>query len=202
MDIHECARTDNLPELQKLLVDEVDVNKKRNGWTPLHYATFRGHLRIVRELLENTVMSGLSSVTNIEEKTTKEGWTALHMASRYGKLEIARELIKNGAKVNEKINDNWTPLHIASKHGHLQIVQLLIENNANVNETDENGWTPLHVAIKWNQVKITELLLENHSNLSSETKQHRKASDFVSTDEMKDLIKLYTTPMTKSAYKK
>lgn len=202
MDIHTCSRTGNVKELQQLIANGVDLNKRKNGWVPLHHAVFNGHLNIVIELLENNSLSGGLSVTNVDEKTN-EGWTALHMAARYNKsLDIVKELIKNNANVNEKINDNWTPLHIASKHGHVDIVKLLIKNKANVNEPDENGWTPLHIAIKWNQLKVVEVLLEKHSNLSIPTKQNRLASDFASTDEMKELLKIYSTPMIKSAYKK
>lgn len=63
MDIHNCCRNGNLDQLRVLIarganISVCDSNQKdNNGWTPLHFASYNGHLEIVRELVKHHVIT-------------------------------------------------------------------------------------------------------------------------------------------------
>ena len=78
------------------LVDDEDPSKR----TALHSAASRGHLEVVKYLLEK-------GGAEVNEKTN-DGWTTLHYAARYGHLEVVKYLLeKGGTEVNVKDNDGW-----------------------------------------------------------------------------------------------
>ncbi len=63
-----------------------DVNK--TGWTPLHYAATKGHVPLIRLLIENHAYIDAES---------PNGSTPLMMASMYGSAEAVRLLLDEGA---------------------------------------------------------------------------------------------------------
>ncbi|XP_031560407.1 ankyrin repeat domain-containing protein 49-like [Actinia tenebrosa] len=77
----------------------------QDGYTPLHRASYGGHLKIV-ELL-------VSRGANIGARTI-DGWEPLHSACRWGQKDVAVYLLENGANINAKTNGNQTPLHLAA----------------------------------------------------------------------------------------
>ena len=79
----------DLKDLRSLIKMGADINQsgKQHGGTPLWIASEKGHLEIVRLLIE----SGGS--VNQPHKT---GATPLHVASQEGHLEIVKLLIESG----------------------------------------------------------------------------------------------------------
>jgi len=65
-----------------------DVSEFGDGFTPLHYACYRGHSAIVEALL------GAGVAPN---KTTDQGFTPLFYAGQQGHLDICRMLLESGA---------------------------------------------------------------------------------------------------------
>lgn len=110
-----CTTEEDLPEDEKTIFDwvkegsldklkgkNVDPNCKDNqGLTPLHWATDRGDLEIVRYLVEEKKAN-----LNILDD---EGQTPLHYAAACGYPDIVRYLIKAGADYNVVDNSNSTP---------------------------------------------------------------------------------------------
>ena len=60
----------------------------QGGITALHWASDKGRLDVVRELLK----AG-ANVNAVDE----DDWTALHLASNNGHLDVVRELLRAGA---------------------------------------------------------------------------------------------------------
>ena len=64
-----------------------DVSEYGDGWTPLHYASYKGHLSIAEELIENSA--------NVNA-TNDLGYSALFYACQQGHLEVCTLLLDRG----------------------------------------------------------------------------------------------------------
>ncbi len=70
----------------------------------LHLASYRGHTRIVEEIL--------SKHAGLIEATDDWGFAALSLAVRESHRDVAEHLLKKGANMNQTSDINrWTPLH-------------------------------------------------------------------------------------------
>ncbi|KAG9284174.1 hypothetical protein G9A89_022948 [Geosiphon pyriformis] len=165
MTIHEAAAAGNLERVRELLdpqgVDQTsgslwkpnEVNVA-SGFTPLHYASSRGHLAVVEYLVD---VAG--AFIHPDDPT---GETALLKASYNGHTSVVAFLLQKNANVDEKDNDGWTALHNAASQGHLKIVQYLLdETTADVDVKNIKGHTPLMNAASKGHIAIVEYLLRS-----------------------------------------
>ncbi|CAK9099458.1 unnamed protein product [Durusdinium trenchii] len=83
---------------------------------PMFVAAERGHLEVVRLLLE----AGAN-----QNAARANGTTALKDAARNGHLEVVRLLLEAGADKNAAQVNGTTALMAAAEHGHLEVVRLL-----------------------------------------------------------------------------
>jgi len=114
-----------------------------DGWTPLHYACWEGHLAAVQVLA-----CFMLHFANLEA-TDYEGKTALHLAATQGHLAVVRELVFRGANLEPADTlDGYTPLHYACLSGRaLDVVQELVARaGADMFVTARNGKTAFDVA--------------------------------------------------------
>lgn len=97
---------------------EIDINFKDpvDGSTVLMFASYRGDIEMVRELIE------ARADVNIQDRW---GNTALTYAAQYGYIEVVRELIKARANVSIQDNESKTALDYAKEKGHNDIIELL-----------------------------------------------------------------------------
>jgi ankyrin repeat protein len=88
-ELIEAAKENNLPEvIRRLFSVGADVNAKNNnciGMTPLHKASFRGHVQVIKELLVHGA--------DMDAKDNDDGVTALHCACTNGHLAVVNELV-------------------------------------------------------------------------------------------------------------
>ena len=98
-----------------------DVNEKRAGQTPLHFAARYGRASIAAALIAATA--------NVNAETGT-GDTPLHVAVTVGHAAIVSLLIQATASLNVKNDDDKAPLHLAAEAGHAAIVALLVEAGA------------------------------------------------------------------------
>jgi len=79
-------------------VDSLSVNPRdKHGWTPLIWASSRGHIDMCELLIRR------GALLNVKEETN--GWTALHLAAINGHLDIALLLLESGA--SKRRVDRW-----------------------------------------------------------------------------------------------
>ena len=128
--------------------------------TPLHSASFEGHLQVVRYLLRRGVNVNVRNSAND---------TPLLLASWQGHLDVVQCLLEHGADVNLLGSSHCAPLTLAAYYGHVNVVRLLLEHNAETNSQDQYGNTSLHDATRGDRfnayrAQIVRLLLKHGAN--------------------------------------
>ena len=139
--------------------DLLDTAKRGHHGTPLHAASYKGHLDVALALLEGGA--------DVNEPVGDR--SPLHAAYYGGQLEAMKALLQHGASVNARDALNHTLLHRASRDGQLPALAILLSNRADINARNRNGWTPLHWAALRGHVKVTERLLAERAAVNSQS---------------------------------
>ena len=141
--------------------------------TPLHWASFRGHVEVVRYLLEHG-----ANVTAQGE----DGSMALHWASRKGHIQVICVLLQHKADAKAQDKNKLTPLHQASSRGHADSARVFLEHGVDATAQDKNGWTPLHYAAFEGHAKVARVLLEHGVDATVQNKNGRTPLHHASTE--------------------
>ena len=152
-----CGFDELVHYLANIHRDDVEDEHGYHG-TPLHAASYNGHLDVVLALLDLGA--------KVDRKVGNK--TPLHSAFHGGQLQAMRLLLEKDANVDvEGASGNNTVLHCASLDGRLEFVELLLEHNAEVNAKNKNGWTPLHRAALRGRVEVVKRLLEKEAEVNT-----------------------------------
>ena len=155
---------DQLMKVVQLLVNAGATigTRDKKGKTPLHLATERKHVDIVKFLLDRK-----ADPQTVDE----ENQTALHLAVKASNRAITQLLLEAGANPNISDKEGKTALHFATDP---HIVELLISKGADPNISAKNGDTPLKGAYhQWQTSnssefrEIVKLLLMAKANPSA-----------------------------------
>ncbi|WP_341816160.1 ankyrin repeat domain-containing protein [Wolbachia endosymbiont (group B) of Elophila nymphaeata] len=192
--IHVAAENNSKDIIEFFLSKGVSINDTdKQGYTPLHYAAWRGRLEVAKFLIEeyaNSIFKYNNGSTlpcnaslgnhldiikcsmgekNILEIRDNSGRVPLHCAASNGKLDIVKYFIDE-EKVDVNIIDNgyWTPLHWASWGGYLNITKYLVDKRANINAKDKGSKTPLNVAIDQKHNNVVKYLEQAQLDLNKE----------------------------------
>ena len=119
------------------------------GFTPIDFAAFNGHLRLVKRLAdENAVNYAVAPIRN---------------ASINGHLEIVKLLADYTDNPNAVFHKSgMTAIHYASLNGHLEIVKFLANftDTPNVTAFGFDGLTPIHfAAVSYTHLTLPTILL-------------------------------------------
>ncbi|KAJ8528968.1 hypothetical protein K7X08_035803 [Anisodus acutangulus] len=76
------------------------------GLTPLHIATWRNHIPIVKRLL--------AAGADPNARDGESGWSSLHRALHFGHLAVASILLKSGASITLEDTKSRTPIDLLS----------------------------------------------------------------------------------------
>ncbi|XP_019385867.1 PREDICTED: ankyrin repeat domain-containing protein 49 [Crocodylus porosus] len=117
-----AAENNRLSTVQRLLSQNLaPVNvQDEDKYTPLHRASYSGHLDIVHELI--------GQGADIHALTV-DGWTPLHSACKWNNTKVASFLLQHGADINAQTNGLLTPLHLAAGNKNSkETLQLLLMN--------------------------------------------------------------------------
>ena len=167
-DIIDRAYEGDLAGVQSCIEKDVDVNSaNKNGMAALLMASYRGHLKIVKYLIDNGA--------NINSEN--DDIPALLMASYRGHLEIVKYLVGKGADVNIKDQNGTTALINASGQGHIEIVKYLVGKGADVHTKNIEGKTALLWASDNGNLDIVEYLVENGANINIKNEDGKTALD-------------------------
>ena len=164
-DVFHAAATGDIIFLEENLkennVDQVDETNS----TCLHYAVVKGHLNVVKLLLE------------LRADVNKPGFlgdSSLLLAVRYGQETIANHLMYAGADVNwQNKTFGQTALHIAAGGNELDkkedisrvvIVESLCSKGCDIDAVDNTGNTALHRAARDGYLDIVVFLISRTKN--------------------------------------
>jgi len=183
-DVYAACRSGDTRRVEKLMVstfkdgatremaptkwdfqDNTDV-KGLMGQSPLHLAAEKGHVEIVRLLVQRVAVD--------VDLTDGAGWTALHWgcAIRSNGTEdaadsVAKILLDAGAQPGATAdNTQDSPMHFAAANGHLGVVTMLVERGADVTRTNSEGGTPVHVAAQRGHTDIVKYLSAHGGDLN------------------------------------
>ncbi|KAK1236712.1 hypothetical protein PQX77_000068 [Marasmius sp. AFHP31] len=170
-----AASSGDLPLLKKLFRNALDAGdveafslandaSTRTGYTALHAAANKGHLNVIKWLVEEC-----GAMPDLEDK---EGETAVHKAALNGYLHIIEYLLPDKADVHARDADGWTALHNACSKGYLDIVRWLCEKGGaasdsngvrGVDKRSKGGWTPLMNAASKGHLPVVRYLLNKQA---------------------------------------
>jgi len=113
-----------------------------DGGTALHLACARGHMDMIRWLVEEVEADTLWR--------DQDGCIPFVYAIIGGYIEAAKWMLANSATdVCSRDEEGRSPLHIAAFHGHMEIVRWLVRGTRAVEDLDaqdDMGRTPMHYA--------------------------------------------------------
>src|SRR6267154_2809152 len=168
--------------------EDVNVKCGFHG-SPLHAASFEGHLDVARVLLAHGVdvdttnkyrVTPLCSAydgghldvmrllleheadANVHYDSTGN---LLHNASSRGRLDFVHLLLQQNIDVNARSGLRVAPLHFASMNGHARVAQLLLEHGAIVDAPGYNHWTPLYYASAYGHLAVVQVLLAHGADV-------------------------------------
>ena len=138
-------------------------HKRGGNWTPLHTAAAPRLMRIVLELMRQTM-----DITHGADKATLAGIfdMPLHQAAYSGHLSTLRALLEHGCPLDKLSTTGFTVLHAAAAGGNVDVIKELIDIGCDVNATDKDNWTPLHNAVAYGKTKAALELIRHGADKS------------------------------------
>lgn len=171
---------------EKININCIDIN----GYTPLIYAAWNGHLNIVKILINNNA--------NINTKNFN-GNTAFLQASENGHLDVIKYFIELNIDFNDKDFFGYTAFILACSNGYLNIVKYFVELNIDINQCNYDGNTGFIFAVSNNHLDIVKYLIEKGADIN---KQNNDGNTALHTIMYLNYYIEELLPMIKFIYKK
>jgi ankyrin repeat protein len=141
--------------VRELIVDpRIDINKRKQGYSPLFLACREGHLEIVKLLLSRQDIDVKAATKNVS--------SPFYAACKNGHTQVVTELLAD-ARIdpNQKTKTGFTPLHIACSSSKEKVVQLLLQDPRVIKDAeDDEGRTPFHIVCERGASQITQMFLD------------------------------------------
>jgi ankyrin repeat protein len=144
------------------------INAKTQGdnQTALHYASFRGNIKIIKLLIENYAdINALSS----------NGYNMIHKAAQGNKPSA---IVYFNKKYNMDLastdENKMNALHLSAANGMDNSVIFLLSLGLDPNIQDKFGYTALHYAVKKGHIRIIKKLLQKGADRNIQEKKIKK----------------------------
>ncbi|MEI4804073.1 ankyrin repeat domain-containing protein [Bacillus sp. FJAT-51639] len=152
--IRTAIKLGDINEVKQLIGNDTEIlNTMTLFGTWLHVAAKKGHLEIVKYLIEKGI--------DIDAKGGTFDASALNLAAGAGHLEIVKYLIEAGAELDVSLAKR-NPLFGAIYDGHKEVVEFLVEKGIDISirYTGEkiNKMDAYEYAREFGQTEITEYL--------------------------------------------
>ncbi|XP_011027088.1 PREDICTED: ankyrin repeat-containing protein At3g12360-like [Populus euphratica] len=185
-ELHLAAQRGNLADVQRILNDiskmmgtssgddfDAEVAEIRAsvvnevnelGETALFTAADKGHLEVVKELLQYSTKECLT-------RKNRSGYDSLHIAAFQGHHAIVQVLLDHDPSLSQTHGpSNATPLVSAATRGHTAVViELLSKDGSLLEISRSNGKNALHLAARQGHVDIVKALLSKDPQLARRT---------------------------------
>lgn len=140
----------NLADAEQFILQGANIDTQdKDGLIALITASKRGHLDIVRLILEHNVCDA--------ERAAKIN-VAMWYAISGGFIDIIKIFLQNGADINHIVDDTCTPLMVATMNGRYNVVKFMLENGADAGYVNKDGASATIVAKAAGRADIAELL--------------------------------------------
>jgi ankyrin repeat protein len=135
---------DNEADANQSDMNQIDVFRHTQGFSPLMWAILHGNYRSVKLLLDHGA--------NVDAKH-RQGITPLMQAAYQGHTLVARLLLLHGAKVNARSNYGSTPLIEAVRGGREMMVRLLLKQGAEIVDGERPSLLRMAQSYGYNAIK-------------------------------------------------
>jgi ankyrin repeat protein len=145
LDVFEACCVGDVTRVRQLLAAEPSVLNavSPDGFSPLGFSAFFGHVELLRELLSHGADVHAASRNPMRVQP-------LHSAAAqadHGKAtELSRQLLQAGADPNARQQGGYTPLHEAAHSGKLALIALLLAHGASSSRKNDQGQSALELA--------------------------------------------------------
>ena len=134
------------------------MNMQNNeGFTPLLYASYNGHMDVIRYLIQQYAVN--------QQLTTKTGLNAIHLAAQNNKV-FPILFFKDKIDLNSADTSGSSCLHWASYMNSEQALTFLLScpDLSTLDNKDNEGSTPLMMAVMYGNTRIVRKLLLKGAN--------------------------------------
>lgn len=114
-----------------------------------------------------TIVSCLSSATNVLDEEDAEGMTPLVRATRLGNDGMVKQLLASGSSPSlaTSVGEQRNAVHWAAVCGQVKALAMMLNAGGDVRSVDKNQWTVAHLAAVNADTSCLEVLLKSKSEL-------------------------------------